>query len=68
VFPYDELHLRGVALEYFFTVFLDSPTFGKEDQAFIGEFVAIIVDEGSFVGAEATPGVRNSRRDDFAFD
>src|SRR5882757_105551 len=41
---------------------------GKEDQAFIGEFVANFVDEGSFVGAEATPGSPEFEEDDFAFD
>ena len=69
VFHHDEFAFARVLLEVFLDgLFRFADVNGKEDQAFIGEFVANFVDEGSFVGAEATPGSPEFEEGDFAFD
>ena len=69
VFHHDDFAVARMLLEIFFDGF---PGFadvdGKEEEAFGGEFMADLVDEGGFVGAEATPGGPEFEKDDFAFD
>jgi len=69
VFHHDDLAVAGMLLE----IFLDGfPGFadvdGEKDEALDGELMADLVDEGGFVGAEATPGGPEFEEDDLAFD
>ncbi len=69
VFHHDDLAVARMLLEIFFDGF---PGFadvdGEEDEAFCGELMADLVDEGGFVSAEAAPGGPEFEEDDFAFD
>jgi len=69
VFHHDDLAVARMLLEIFFDGF---PGFadvdGEEDEAFAGELMADLVDEGGFVGAEAAPGGPEFEKNDFAFD
>ena len=69
VFHHDDFAVTGMLLEIFFDGF---PGFAdvdsEEDEAFAGELMADLVDEGGFVGAKAAPGGPEFEKDDFAFD
>src|SRR6266852_8032273 len=69
VFHHDDLAVARMLLEIFFDGFLGfADVDGEEDEAFAGELMADLVDEGGFVGAEAAPGGPEFEEDDFAFD
>ena len=69
VFHHDDFAVTGMLLEIFFDGFLGfADVDGEEDEAFAGELMADLVDEGGFVGAEAAPGGPEFEKDDFAFD
>jgi hypothetical protein len=56
-----------------FEIFLDgllgfADVDGEKEQAFGGKLMADLVDEGSFLGAEAAPGGPEFEKNDFAFD
>ncbi len=69
VFHHDDLAVAGMLLEIFFDGFLGfTHVDGKQDEAFAGEFMADFVDEGGFVGAEATPGGPELEEHHLAFD
>ena len=69
VFHHDDLAVARMLLEIFFDGF---PGFAdvdsEEDEAFAGEFMADLVDEGGFVSTEAAPSGPEFEEDDFAFD
>ena len=69
VFHHDELAVAGVLLEIFFDGLFGFPHVdGQKDQAFAGELMADLVDEGGFVSAEAAPGGPEFEEHDLAFD
>ncbi len=69
VFHHDEFAFAGMLVEIFFDGFFGfADVDGEKDEAFVGELVADLVDEGGFVGAEAAPGGPEFEEDDLAFD
>ena len=69
VFHHDDFAVAGMLLEVFLDGFFGlADVDGKKDEAFVGELVADLVNEGGFFDAVAAPGGPEFEEDDFAFD